>query len=261
LNEKFECEKNAMLNVPKKSITRATVCLRFPALAACLAIVAGCLPAASARSPQDSTAAPAIVRLDPRFDDLVAPDAVLEKIADGIAWADGPVWNHPNGFLLFSDLPNNSIFKWEPGKGLSLFLKPSGYTGAEPFEGREPLAQVLCRYTAGMDGPLFTSLKGKLLDQRSALNELHTTGKRGGFHIFRRFRFAALRKARMPDHLIKLWMGHSQNLMDRYAAQLDMDITGITTDPLLLRDEALPNPGSLPNVSARVAVAHGKGLE
>jgi len=27
----------------------------------------------------------------------------------------------------------------------------------------EPLAQVLCRYTAGLDGPLFTSLKGKLL--------------------------------------------------------------------------------------------------
>ncbi len=127
-----------MPNVGKKNITRATVCLRFPALAACLAIVAGCLPAASARSPQDSTAAPTIVRLDPRFDDLVTPDAVLEKIADGIAWAEGPVWNQPNGFLLFSDVPNNSIFKWEPGKGLSLFLKPSGYTGAEPFEGREP---------------------------------------------------------------------------------------------------------------------------
>lgn len=38
-------------------------------------------------------------------------------------------------------------------------------------------------------------------------------------------------------------------------------LAGITTDSLLLRDEALPNPGSLPNVSARVAVAHGKSLE
>ena len=72
---------------------------------------------------------------------------------------------------------------------------------------------------------LFTSLKGKLLDQRSALNELHATGKRGGFHTFRRFRFAVLRKAGVPDHLIKLWMGHSQNLIDRYPAQLDVDIT------------------------------------
>ena|SRR5438094_979456 len=125
-----------MLNLFERKITRAASCFRF--LAANLAIMVGCLPAASARSPQDSAPEPAIVRLDPRFDELVASEAVLEKIADGIAWAEGPVWNRPGEFLLFSDVPNNSIFKWEPGKGLSLFLKPTGYTGTEPFQGREP---------------------------------------------------------------------------------------------------------------------------
>jgi len=125
-----------MLNLFERKITRAASCFRF--LAANLAIMVGCLPAASARSPQDSAPEPAIVRLDPRFDELVASEAVLEKIADGIAWAEGPVWDRPGEFLLFSDVPNNSIFKWEPGKGLSLFLKPTGYTGTEPFQGREP---------------------------------------------------------------------------------------------------------------------------
>jgi hypothetical protein len=54
---------------------------------------------------------------------------------------------------------------------------------------------------------------------------LHGAGNRGGFHAFRRFRFAILRKAGVPESLIKLWMGHSQNLIDLYAAQLRYDET------------------------------------
>jgi gluconolactonase len=68
----------------------------------------------------------------------VPPDAVLEKVADGFAWVEGPVWDRKNGHLLFSDIPNNSVFKRQEGTGVSLFLKPSGYTGETPFEGREP---------------------------------------------------------------------------------------------------------------------------
>ncbi|HJZ11474.1 MAG TPA: SMP-30/gluconolactonase/LRE family protein, partial [Acidobacteriota bacterium] len=78
-----------------------------------------------------------IVRLDPRFDELVPKEATLEKLADGFSWIEGPVWNRAGKFLLFSDVPNNSIFKWN-GNDTELFLKPSGYTGSEPFTGREP---------------------------------------------------------------------------------------------------------------------------
>jgi gluconolactonase len=78
------------------------------------------------------------VRLDRRFDALVPPDAKLEKIADGFAWVEGPVWNRAGGYLLFSDIPNNSVIKWKEGEGTSLFLNSSGYTGKEPFPGREP---------------------------------------------------------------------------------------------------------------------------
>ncbi len=79
-----------------------------------------------------------IIRLDPRVDRLVPPQAELERLADGFAWVEGPVWDRRQGCLLFSDIPNNSVFKWQEGAGVSLFLKPSGYTGAAPFEGREP---------------------------------------------------------------------------------------------------------------------------
>ncbi len=79
-----------------------------------------------------------IERLDPRINTIIPTDAKLEKIADGFAWVEGPVWNKEGSFLLFSDIPNNAVFKWEEGKGASLFLKPSGYTGKESFSGKEP---------------------------------------------------------------------------------------------------------------------------
>jgi gluconolactonase len=90
--------------------------------------------AATAEAPGLGT----IVRLDPRFDRLVPRDAALEKVAGGFAWVEGPVWNRTGGYLLFSDIPNNSVFKRREGTGVSLFLKPSGYTGEVIFEGREP---------------------------------------------------------------------------------------------------------------------------
>ncbi len=89
----------------------------------------------------------------------------------------------------------------------------------------EALARVLRGYTEGKDGYLFTTRAGRLLDQRNSLKALHGAGNRGGFHAFRRFRFAVLRRTGVPDNLIKLWLGHSQNLIDLYAAQLRYDET------------------------------------
>ncbi|MBV9124196.1 MAG: SMP-30/gluconolactonase/LRE family protein, partial [Planctomycetes bacterium] len=55
-----------------------------------------------------------IERVDPRFDRLVPPDAVIEKLAGGFAWVEGPVWvPRQGGYLLFSDIPNNTVFKWK----------------------------------------------------------------------------------------------------------------------------------------------------
>jgi gluconolactonase len=77
-----------------------------------------------------------IERLDPRFDKLIPKDAQMEKIAEGYIWTEGAVWYKPGKCLLFSDIPNNVVVKWEPGKGASEYLKPSGYTGAKPRGGK-----------------------------------------------------------------------------------------------------------------------------
>jgi hypothetical protein len=69
----------------------------------------------------------------------------------------------------------------------------------------------------------FTTRAGHLLDQRNSREALHGAGNRGGFHRFRRFRFSVLRRAGVPENLIKQWLAHSQNLMDLYAAQLRLD--------------------------------------
>lgn len=74
-----------------------------------------------------------ILRENPQFDRLIAPDSRLEVLASGIAWAEGPVWVKDGGYLLFSDIPRNSVMKWKQGEGLSLFLKPSGYTGVGAY--------------------------------------------------------------------------------------------------------------------------------
>jgi len=71
-----------------------------------------------------------IERNDPRLDQLIAPDARIEKLAEGFDWSEGPVWIKEGAHLLFSDVPSNVVFKWKAGEGVSEFLKPSGYTGA-----------------------------------------------------------------------------------------------------------------------------------
>ena len=74
---------------------------------------------------------------DPRFDKLISPGAKMEKLAEGFEWCEGPVWSKEGGFLLFSDIPRNSVMKWKDGDGVSLYMKPSGFTGIVDY-GREP---------------------------------------------------------------------------------------------------------------------------
>src|SRR5688572_30247501 len=59
-----------------------------------------------------------IERLDPALNQLLAGDAAIEKLAEGFNWSEGPVWM-PDGKLLFSDVPLNTIFKWEEKKGVA----------------------------------------------------------------------------------------------------------------------------------------------
>jgi gluconolactonase len=76
-----------------------------------------------------------VVRVDPRFDKIIAPGAQLEKIAGPYIWTEGTVWVKNGGYLLFSDIPNNVVIKWKEGEGASKFVFPDGYTGNKPRGG------------------------------------------------------------------------------------------------------------------------------
>jgi Gluconolactonase len=78
-----------------------------------------------------------IIREDPRLDKLIPKGAKIEVLAGGFEWAEGPVWIKNGGYLLFSDIPNNAVMKWKQGAAVSVFMKPSGFTGVGDY-GREP---------------------------------------------------------------------------------------------------------------------------
>lgn len=94
---------------------------------------------------QDSTNFPHIgevISLDPALASLVDEKAVIEVLSSGFAWSEGPVWiaekEHPfGGYLLFSDIPNNRVVRWDEGAGAKTWLQPSGYTGVVDY-GAEP---------------------------------------------------------------------------------------------------------------------------
>jgi gluconolactonase len=71
-----------------------------------------------------------IERLDPAFDTIMSPNAKIEIIARDLIWSEGPVWIESEKMLLFSDVPQNVVYKWTESKGMEEYLKPSGNTGA-----------------------------------------------------------------------------------------------------------------------------------
>ncbi len=103
--------------------------------------------ALSGETPVRSAGAPRTIgrieRKDARLDAILSADAVIEVLADGFRWTEGPVWDRRHARLLFSDIPNNVVHAWSERDGVSIYLQPSGYTGAEGGGGREPGANGL----------------------------------------------------------------------------------------------------------------------
>jgi gluconolactonase len=69
---------------------------------------------------------PAIRMLDPSFGRYRIVLGAVERLATGLRWAEGPVWFGDGRFLLWSDIPNNRIMRWDEETGaVSVFRKPS----------------------------------------------------------------------------------------------------------------------------------------
>ena len=83
-----------------------------------------------------------VFRKDPALDEIVPKDAVIEKLAGGFLFTEGPIWvprgADSDGYLLFSDPNNNVIYRWTPDGQLSIFMTKSGYRGMDIGEYSQP---------------------------------------------------------------------------------------------------------------------------
>ena len=90
---------------------------------------------------------PAVRIIDPSFTKYRLNLAKVERIATGMRWAEGPVWFGDGRYLLWSDIPNNRIMKWEEETGeVSVFRKPANNANGNT---RDRLGRLLtCEHDA-----------------------------------------------------------------------------------------------------------------
>src|SRR5262245_37799568 len=75
---------------------------------------------------------PLVKILDPSFTRYRVNLAKVERIATGMRWAEGPVWFGDGRFLLWSDIPNNRMMRWDEETGaVSVFSKPANYSNGK----------------------------------------------------------------------------------------------------------------------------------
>ncbi|HPN71326.1 MAG TPA: SMP-30/gluconolactonase/LRE family protein [Saprospiraceae bacterium] len=98
---------------------------------------------------------------------LIDADSPIQILATGFNWSEGPLWVKEINGVIFSDVPENTVYKWTEADSISVYLKPSGYTDTIPRGGEMGsngltlsrdrkliLAQHGNRAIAQMDAPL-----------------------------------------------------------------------------------------------------------
>jgi gluconolactonase len=104
---------------------------------ALVTVLAGLLACSSEEPPEAETAdsgdhgAGTVLKMDPALDFLVPVDYRIEKLAEGLVFTEGPLWIRDGGYLLFSDVRGNALYRWAPGEGVSDFIKPFFEGGRE----------------------------------------------------------------------------------------------------------------------------------
>ena len=90
---------------------------------------------------------PLVRVIEPSFGKYKLGLAKIEKIASGQRWAEGPVWFGDGRFLLWSDIPNNRIMKWDEETGaVSVFRKPSNNSNGNARDRQGRL--ITCEHVA-----------------------------------------------------------------------------------------------------------------
>ena len=95
--------------------------------------------------------------IDPRFKALVNGSAHLERLASGCRWAEGPAWFAPGRYLVWSDIPNDRMLRWDDTDGsVSVFRQPAHNTNGHTVDREGRLVscehRARCVSRTGFDG-------------------------------------------------------------------------------------------------------------
>jgi len=71
---------------------------------------------------------------DARLMDLVAADALIEQIATGFGFTEGPAWDQTHECLILSDITGNTMYRWSRSSGLHVFRRPSNMANGNTFD-------------------------------------------------------------------------------------------------------------------------------
>ncbi len=73
--------------------------------------------------------------LDERFEPLIKSAARLEKLYEGCRWAEGPAYFPAGRYLIWSDIPNDRMLRYDETSGaVSVFRNPSGYSNGNTVD-------------------------------------------------------------------------------------------------------------------------------
>src|SRR5437879_13020209 len=112
----------------------------------------------------------------PGFARLVSADAPLDRIYHGLAFGEGPLWNRRDGTFFWVDIVGDTIYRWKPGVGAEVLIRPSTKANGLTFdkEGRLCVAGWASRsvWRVGGDGsvtPPAWPYQGKRLNRPNAI--------------------------------------------------------------------------------------------
>jgi gluconolactonase len=126
-------------------------------------LLALCASMAWAQAPQPAPRPFSIERLDPALDALIAPGTLPQVLADDFGLSEGPVWvPQGKGYLAFSDLTANVIYRWTPDGGVSVLLEKAGYSG-------EDLTNAGTQVSRGRVAVLMIGPNGETVDRQGRL--------------------------------------------------------------------------------------------
>ena len=116
----------------------------------------------------------------------VPPGATVNKIATDFQFTEGPLW-HPDGFLIFSDIPANTVYRWKPQNGtVTQFLRPSGNSNGLSLDlnGHVLLCQHGKRRVARLESDGSETALATLYDGKKLNSPNDLTVSRDGFIFF-----------------------------------------------------------------------------